>query len=124
MTLASGALVLLLVAGCSVAPSETTARDTIERHFALQGYRVVSLEIGRIRKTPLSEVTYMGTEGFSVEIRAITLEAMEHRAASPKRRTGERITFSGGVIKIKERLGKKGEWIVGDVGFLEKRTPF
>lgn len=59
----------------------------------------------------------MGGEGFSVEIRSITLEALEDRPVPPAMRKGDQITYRNGMIRIKEPYGRKGEWIVGDVRF-------
>ncbi len=108
-------VIFLLLAACSVPPSEQTIRSTIEKHFSVQHLRVISLEIGKIEKTALRDVTYMGGEGFSVEIRSITLEALEDRPVPPAMRKGDQITYRNGVITIKEPYGRKGEWIVGDL---------
>lgn len=109
--------ILFLLHGCAPSPTEHTIRQTIGQHFMAQNLRVVLLEIGKIEKTPLRDLTYMGGEGFSVEIRSITLEALEDRPVPPAMRKGDQITYRNGMIRIKEPYGRKGEWIVGDVRF-------
>ncbi|GAB4388545.1 MAG: hypothetical protein Kow0025_08490 [Thermodesulfovibrionales bacterium] len=93
--------------GCSVPPPESTARDVIVRHFEARDYRVVNLELGEISPMPLGEKTYMGTRGFNVHVRSITLEA-----ASPG---GRRQTFENGDIFIKEKTGPGGGWTVSNI---------
>jgi len=60
----------------------------------------------------LDQRTYMGTQGHVVEIAHIALEVREDAREYKK---GERLVFTNAVIRIREQVGKKGDWIIADI---------
>jgi hypothetical protein len=94
---------------CSVAPSQESVSAVIRTYFEERQYRVAELQLGTISSVPLNQKTYMGTQGHIVEIKQITLEVLEDRREYKK---GERLIFTEAAIRIREKVDKKGEWIV------------
>lgn len=115
--LSAAALVIavLLLSGCSAAPKEGTVADIISRHFDARGYRVVELEISDIRPIPLSEKTYMGTRGYRVHVRLLTLEALASADPASGVEKARRLSFENSIIDIRERAGGTGGWIVANI---------
>ena len=100
------------LSSCSVAPSEEAVSAAIRDYFEGRDYKVADLQIGGISPVPLSQKTYMGTEGHIVGIRRMTLEALQDNREYKK---GERIVFTDASIRIREKTDKKGEWIIVNI---------
>jgi hypothetical protein len=58
---------------------------------------------------------YMGTKGYFVEIKSITLEATENIGLPVQYKKGEQLTFSNATMTIREKSDKKGEWIISRI---------
>jgi hypothetical protein len=65
---------------------------------------------------PLSQKTYMGTQGHIVEIMRITLEVREDNR---EYRKGEKLSFINASIRIREKIDKKGGWIVVNISGIQ-----
>lgn len=104
-----------LVSGCKAAPQESTIRDLITKHFESGHYKVVQLDIAGISQIALADKGYMGTEGYLVHINAITLEVSENKGVPVTMKKGQRITFKNCTINIKERIDRKGVWVISDI---------
>ena len=104
------------LAACSVAPSQETVSSVIRSYFEERQYSVVELQLGAISPVPLSQKTYMGTQGHIVEIRRITLEVREDNR---EYRKGEKLSFINASIRIREKIDKKGGWIVVNISGIQ-----
>ena len=67
-------ILLIVLLGCSVAPSERTVAGAVTDYFENNRYNVIDLKIGKIEGMPLYEKTYMGAPGYVVDIVSITLD--------------------------------------------------
>ena len=113
MVRVSSLVIVILLAvlwGCSVAPSERTVAGAITDYFESGGYKVVNLKIGNIESMPLAEKTYMGTPGYIVDIVFITLEPQADKGIDIKK--GKQITFSNARIRVKQDTINKNVWHV------------
>ena len=106
----------VFLAACTVAPSQETVSTVITKYFEDRQYRVVELQVGAISSVPLSQKTYMGTQGHVVDITRITLEVL---ADNREYRKGEKLTFSHASIRIREKVDKKGEWIITNISGIQ-----
>ena len=104
------------LSSCSVAPSEEAVSAAIRDYFEGRDYKVADLQIGGISPVPLSQKTYMGTQGHIVEIRRITLEVREDNR---EYRKGEKLSFINASIRIREKIDKKGGWIVVNISGIQ-----
>jgi hypothetical protein len=104
------------LSACSVVPSQETVNSVIRSYFEERQYRVVELQLGAISPVPLSQKTYMGTQGHIVEIRQITLEVREDNR---EYRKGEKLSFINASIRIREKIDKKGGWIVVNISGIQ-----
>lgn len=73
-----GWIVILLSAGCTPRPPESSLREGIIRHFESKKYTVLELTIGDITPIPLKDMRYMGMLGYIVDIKSLTLEVTEN----------------------------------------------
>lgn len=71
--LCTGLLTLAMTAACTPAPGPEDIRGAISGHFERRGFMVLELEIGEVAPVELARKTYMGTPGFIVNIKRITL---------------------------------------------------
>lgn len=101
---------VFLLVSCSAQPPESMIREVITKYFESKGYAVVDISIAETKPVPLGEKKYMGTEGYTVEIKSITLEIAGKGAESKIYKKGERLTFSGGTVRLREKPGEKGKW--------------
>ena len=53
----------------------------------------------------------MGTPGYLVDIKSVTLEIGRDIKAPAPFRKGQQVTFTNGRIRIKEHPGQPGKWI-------------
>ena len=108
-------IIIFLLAGCRPAPSDQMVKDLIMKHFETEKYHVVALDTGDLQPLPLAEKTYMGTSGFQVTIRSITVEIKQDMGSPSTYRKGEKVTFKNCSIRIKEQPGQTSEWIIAGI---------
>ncbi len=99
-----------LVSSCTPAPGNDTIRDALTAHFESRGYRVLELVVGEVAPVELSQRTYMGTPGFIVNIKRITL-------LKPVKKPGGnaeavRHTFTGAKLRLRQDPADRGRWQV------------
>jgi hypothetical protein len=90
-------------------------KEVIIKYFEVRKYRIADMDIGEIKPIPISERRYMGTKGYLVEIKSITLETAENIGLPVQNKKGEKLTFSNATITIRETSDKKGEWIISNI---------
>ncbi len=110
----TAALIFLLTA-CSSAPEERVVKNVVINYFELKGYTVVHLDIAEIRPMPMGEKQYMGTPGFDVVLRSITLEIKDDADEKWSLEKGKQHSFSNGIIRIKKRTGPVKDWIIVNI---------
>jgi hypothetical protein len=100
--------------GCNISPSKNEIRSEIIKHFETRHYKVIDLDISAIESIPQSEKIYMGTEGYIVEIKSITLEVTMQ---NPQFRDtkGQRLVYKNGSIRIKKSTDQLQKWIITDI---------
>ena len=103
-------------ASCSTSPSEETVSAVIRDYFGGRGYKVADLQISGISPVPLSQKTYMGTEGHIVSIRHLTLEVLQDNKDLNK---GERLEFADASLRIREKVAKKGQWVIANISGIQ-----
>jgi hypothetical protein len=108
-------VLIFLFSACSLPPSKDTVKDVVIKYFEVRKYRIADIDIGDIKPMPMSEQRYMGTKGYLVEIKSITLEATENVSLPVQNKKGEKLTFNNAVITIREKNDKKGEWIISNI---------
>ena len=108
-------ILIFSLSACSLPPSKDTVRDTITQYFEFKKFKVTDIQIGDIKPIPMSEQRYMGTKGYLVEIKSITLEATENIGLPVQYKKGEKLTFNNAAITIREKSDKRGEWIISNI---------
>jgi len=103
------------VPGCNLSPPERIIRETITAYFEENHYAVVEMSVGEISSISIGQKRYMGTEGYIVPIKSITLEATMDKGESARVRKGDRLTFRNGIIHVREKAGERGTWIVVNI---------
>jgi len=103
------------VPGCNPSPPERILRETITTYFEENHYRVVEMSMGEISSIAMGQKRYMGTEGYVVPIRSITLEASRDKGEPVRVRKGDRLIFRNGMIHLREKAGERGTWIVVNI---------
>ncbi|MEW6602832.1 MAG: hypothetical protein AB1499_17805 [Nitrospirota bacterium] len=106
---------MLLLIGCSVPPPKSSIEKVIVSHFESGPYKVIDIAIGDISPIPAKEKQYMGTEGYVVNIPAITLEFTRDIGPPWNYKKGNYMTFNEGTIRIKKNAGKQEEWLIVDI---------
>jgi len=107
-------LISIFFLGCNISPSKNEIRSEIIKHFETRHYKVIDLDISAIESIPQSEKIYMGTEGYIVEIKSITLEVTMQ---NPQFRDtkGQRLVYKNGSIRIKKSTDQLQKWIITDI---------
>ena len=100
--------------GCNTALPKSEISNEIIRHFESRHYRVIDIDIGAIESIPQGEKIYMGTEGYVVRIKSITLEATRQNAQFTFSR-GQRLIYKDGSISIKRSTDTLRQWIITDI---------
>jgi len=108
-------IVIILLPGCKPAPSEQMVKDLIVTYFETKKYHVIEIDLGEIKSLSLGEKTYMGTPGYLVDIKSVTLEIGRDIKAPSLYRKGQYVTFTNSSIRIKEQPGQGGKWILSDI---------
>lgn len=109
------AVLLLLVLGCTVRPSEETVRDLVVRYFEGKGYRVVMIDIGGIEGGAMGEKVYMSPRGYEAAIRLITLQVVEDVGPPWNYKRGQTLTFRNGTIRFREKQGVASGWEISGI---------
>ncbi len=112
---------VFLLAGCGAPPSKSLVTRVITHYFEEKHYKVIDIDIGDIQPIPLREKTYMGTEGYVVGVRSVTLEVTEDIGEPWSYRRGRILTFRNAVIHIKEQPGQKGAWVISHISGIPVR---
>jgi hypothetical protein len=105
-------LIIVLLSGCKPAPSVQTVNKLVLDHFETEKYHVVALDIGDITSLSPGEKTYMGTPGYLVDIKSITLEIRQDIGSPVLYRKGQQVTFTNAGMKIREQPGQRANWII------------
>ena len=108
-------ILIFSLSACSLPPSKDTVKEVIIKYFEVRKYRIADIDIAEIKPIPMSEQRYMGTKGYLVEIKSITLEAAENISLPVQNKKGKKLTFSNATITIREKSDKKGEWIISNI---------
>lgn len=106
---------VLFIDGCSVAPPKSTIEKVIISHFESGPYKVIDIIIGSITPISTREKQYMGTEGYVVNVPAITLEFLRDIGEPWNYKKGHYMTFHDGTVRIKKSAGKGDEWLIVDI---------
>jgi hypothetical protein len=106
---------VLFIGGCSVPPPKSTIEKVIISHFESGPYKVMEMVIGDISPIPAGEKQYMGTEGYVVNIPAITLEFQRDIGEPWNYKKGHYMTYHDGTVRIKKSAGKGVEWLIVDI---------
>jgi hypothetical protein len=106
---------ILIIGGCSVPPPKSTIERVIISHFESGPYKVMEIVIGDITPIPSKEKQYMGTEGYVVNIPAITLEFQRDIGGPWNYKKGHYMTFHDGTVRIKKTAGNGEEWLIVDI---------
>jgi len=112
---------VFLLAGCSSSPSKDAVARVITHYFEEKYYTVIEIDVGDIQPVPLREKTYMGTEGYVVGVRSITLEVTQDIGAPWSYKKGQRLTFRNAVLHMREQPGEKGTWIISNISGIPVR---
>ena len=108
-------ILILLLSACSLPPSKNNAKDVIIQYFAIKKFNVADIQISEIKPIPMSKQRYMGSKGYLVEIKSITLEVSEDIDLPAQYKKGDHLTFSNATITIREKTDKKREWIISNI---------
>ena len=105
---------IFLLLGCSTSPPKNEIKNQIIKFFETRNYYVIAIDIGVIESIPQGEKIYMGTEGYVVRIKSVTLEATRQNPQFKDTR-GQRFIFKNGSIRIKKSTGQLQKWIITDI---------
>jgi hypothetical protein len=100
--------------GCSTSPPENEIRSDIIKHFESRHYKVIDMDVSAIESVPQGERVYMGTEGYIVKIKSITLEPTTQ---NPQFRDskGQRLIYKNGSIRVRKSTDRFQKWIITDI---------
>jgi len=110
----SVSIIIFSLLGCNTSPPKNEIRAQIIKHFETRNYNVIDIDIGVIESIPQGAKIYMGTEGYVVRIKSITLEATRQNPQY-KDIKGQRFIFNNGSIRIKKSTGQLQKWIITDI---------
>lgn len=105
-------LCMIFPAGCRPAPAADLVHGLVTQHFETEKYHVSALEIGEISSLSPGEKTYMGTPGYLIEIKTITLEIRQDIGRPVLYRKGQQVTFRDARMNIREHPGGQNAWII------------
>jgi hypothetical protein len=108
-------IILLLMSGCSPAPSKGEVEEVIVKHFETKKYKVVELSISDINPLPLSEKKYMGTPAYTVNVPTLILEMTEETGAPWNYRKGQKVFFKHVQISIQQSTGQNKKWLISNI---------
>lgn len=72
------------------------------------------MDINAIESIPQGEKIYMGTEGYIVKLKSITLEATRKNPHFADTK-GQRLIYKNGIIRIKKSTDQLQKWIITDI---------
>ena len=110
----SVSIIIFSLLGCNTSPPKNEIRAQIIKYFETRNYNVIDIDIGVIESIPQGEKIYMGTEGYVVRIKSVTLEATRQNPQY-KDIKGQRFIFNNGSIRIKKSTGQLQKWIITDI---------
>ncbi len=100
--------------GCNTSPPKNEIRNQIIKYFETKNYKVIDIDISATESIPQGEKVYMGTEGYVVMIKSITLEATRQNPKFQETK-GQRLIYKNGRIRIKKSTGQLQKWIITDI---------
>ncbi len=100
------------LASCTVAPSEHDIREIIDQYYSGRNFKVVKLALGEVRSQPMGDKTYMGTSGFIINVRSLTLQAAEDSKKPLGYKKGDLLVLKNGTVTIREDPAKKGAYLL------------
>jgi hypothetical protein len=100
--------------GCSTSPPKNEIKNQIIKFFETRNYNVIDIDIGVIESIPQGEKIYMGTEGYIVKLKSITLE-VTRQTPHYEDTKGQRLIYKNGIIRIKKSTGQLQKWIITDI---------
>jgi hypothetical protein len=100
--------------GCNTSPPKNEIRNEIVKHFEARHYKVIDMDIKAIESIPQGEKIYMGTEGYIVKLKSITLEATRKNPHFEDTK-GQRLIYMNGIIRIKKSTDQLQKWIITDI---------
>jgi hypothetical protein len=100
--------------GCNTSPPKNEIRNDIIKYFEVRHYKVIDMDISAIEPLPQGKKIYMGTEGYIVKIKSITLEATTQ---NPQFRDtkGQRLIYKNGSIRVKKSTDQLQKWFITDI---------
>ena len=110
ITLCAFLISIFLLLGCNASPPHNEIKNEIIKHFEERHYKVIDIDISAIESTPQQEKIYMGTEGYVVKIKSITLEPKQ-----PEDTKGQRSIYEKGTIRIRKSTDQSQKWIIADI---------
>jgi hypothetical protein len=110
----SVSIIIFSLLGCNTSPPKNEIRAQIIKYFETRNYNVIDIDIGVIESIPQGAKIYMGTEGYVVRIKSVTLEATRQNSRY-KDIKGQRFIFNNGSIRIKKSTGQLQKWIITNI---------
>ncbi len=112
--LCAGLVTLAMTAACTPAPGPEEIRGAISGHFERRGFMVMELEIGEVAPVELARKTYMGTPGFIVNIKRITLEKSGEKSGQIPGGNAEAVrhVFTDARVRLREDPADRALWHV------------
>jgi len=107
--------ILLLLSGCTPAPSKGEIEELIVRHFEIKHYKVEELRIGAINPIPDNKKRYMGTPGFTVNVTSLILEIPEDTGAPWNYKKGQKVSFNDSQITVRQGTGQDKKWVIAHI---------
>jgi hypothetical protein len=107
-------ITLLLLGGCSAAPSKEALKKVILDHFESPYYLVTDIVVGIVQKIP-ADKTKTGALGYVVNIPSITLEFTQDTGEPLNYKTGFHLTYNNVDVRIEESEKIKGNLVVTNV---------
>ncbi len=75
----------------------------------------MAIDIGEIRSMPMGEKQYMGSPGYDVDVRSITLEVDKKTGDARAHEKIPQITFSNATVRIREGKVPDKEWTIVNI---------
>jgi hypothetical protein len=103
-----------VLSGCHTASPENEIKSEIIKYFEAKHYKVINIKIGTIESIMQHEKVYMGTEGYIVKLKSLTLETTRQNPHFEDTR-GLELVYKNGIIRIKISTNESQKWIITDV---------
>ena len=107
-------ITLLLLGGCSAAPSKEALQKVILHDFESPYFIVTDIVVGVVQNIP-PDKTQAGTMGYMDNIPSITLEFTQDTGEPLNYKTGFHLTYNNVDVRIEESEKIKGSLVVTNV---------